>query len=232
MSVDLVVRDLARLSWTRIGHPPHSRVQGKTARSERSASRMPDRTPRRPPSTRPSARLPHLTADHPRPPRLDATPIRSRRTITRGSAPLAADRSVPGSPRTTPGAPPPPPAERDGLGVADDLGPDLDLRIGGPCGRSRRRTLMACRCEPPPTIAPRENTDACDDGPCGSRLAPGLLTTAAVGGGPRTIRAHDADAWRTAFSADGRRLATASSRENSLKLWTWRPGSSCRTSAA
>ena len=47
----------------------------------------------------------------------------------------------------------------------------------------------------------------------------GLLTTAAVGGGPRTIRAHDADAWRTAFSADGRRLATASSRENSLKLW-------------
>lgn len=47
----------------------------------------------------------------------------------------------------------------------------------------------------------------------------GLLTTAAVGGGPRTIQAHDADAWRTAFSADGRRLATASSRENSLKLW-------------
>jgi WD40 repeat protein len=45
------------------------------------------------------------------------------------------------------------------------------------------------------------------------------LTTAAIGGGPRTIQAHDADAWRTAFSADGRRLATASSRENSLKLW-------------
>ena len=47
----------------------------------------------------------------------------------------------------------------------------------------------------------------------------GLLTTAAVGGGPRNIQAHDAEAWRTAFSADGRRLVTASSRANSLKLW-------------
>ena len=46
--------------------------------------------------TRPSASLPDLTADHTRPPRLDATPIRPRRTITRGSATLAADRSAGG----------------------------------------------------------------------------------------------------------------------------------------
>ena len=52
----------------------------------------------------------------------------------------------------------------------------------------------------------------------------GLWTTAAVGGAPRTIQAHDADAWRTAFSADGRRLATASSGENSLKLWDLESG--------
>lgn len=47
----------------------------------------------------------------------------------------------------------------------------------------------------------------------------GMWTTVAIGGGPRTFQAHDADAWRTAFSADGRRLATASSTGNSLKLW-------------
>src|SRR5688500_13190697 len=48
----------------------------------------------------------------------------------------------------------------------------------------------------------------------------GLLTTAAFGGEPRTIRAHDADAWRIAFSADGRWLATASLRkEDSPKVW-------------
>ena len=35
--------------------------------------------PRRPPMTRPSASLPRLTADHPRPPRLDAP---SSRTVT------------------------------------------------------------------------------------------------------------------------------------------------------
>src|SRR5512135_3330359 len=110
MGVDLVIRDLALLSGTRIGHAPHARVQGKTARSGRPASRMPVRAPRRPPSARPSASHPALTADHPHPPRLDAALIRPRRTITRGSAPLAADRSEPGSPRTTPGAPPPPPA--------------------------------------------------------------------------------------------------------------------------
>src|SRR5262245_56457099 len=65
-----------------------------------------------PRSTRSSASLAHLPADHPRPPRLQATRIRPRRSITRGSAPLATDGSDPGSPRTTPGAPPPPPAGR------------------------------------------------------------------------------------------------------------------------
>ena len=44
--------------------------------SERSASRMPVRAHRRPPSARSSASLPHLTADHPRPPRLHVTLIR------------------------------------------------------------------------------------------------------------------------------------------------------------
>src|SRR4051812_39085923 len=43
-------------------------------------------------------------ADHPHRPRLDATLILPRRTITRGSAPLATDRYRPGLLRTTPGA--------------------------------------------------------------------------------------------------------------------------------
>jgi hypothetical protein len=47
-------------------------------RLRRAASRMPVRAPRRrPPSTRSSASRPHLTADRPRPPRLDATPLPS-----------------------------------------------------------------------------------------------------------------------------------------------------------
>src|SRR4051812_22896056 len=51
---------------------------------------------------------PHRMADHPRPPRLHFIPTRPRRTPILGSAPRAADRSDPGSPRITPGARPPP----------------------------------------------------------------------------------------------------------------------------
>jgi hypothetical protein len=76
MRVDLIDREPARRSWTRIGHRSHSRVQGKTARLMRPASPRPDQTRRRPRSTRSSARFPDLTADHPRPPRLYTTLIR------------------------------------------------------------------------------------------------------------------------------------------------------------
>jgi hypothetical protein len=45
MGVDLVVRDLARLSGTRTVHGPHPRVQGKTARMRRPAGQMPEPMP-------------------------------------------------------------------------------------------------------------------------------------------------------------------------------------------
>ena len=48
IGVDLVVRDFARLSRTRIPRPPRPRVKGNQRDSERSTSRMPDRTPRQP----------------------------------------------------------------------------------------------------------------------------------------------------------------------------------------
>src|SRR5512135_2457144 len=96
---DLPVRDLA---WTRIGQAPNDRVQRNTAKSmRRRAGRPTGRTDglRR---LDPRVYLRHPATDHRRPPRLDATSIRPRRTIIPGLAPPAADRSGPGSPRTTP----------------------------------------------------------------------------------------------------------------------------------
>src|SRR5262249_3706653 len=86
-------------------------VQGKNGEIRRGRqSGCPSERPDDPLRLGPRPVTLNLTADHPHPPRLDATPIRPRRTITRGSAPLAVDPSAPGPPPTTPGAPPPPPA--------------------------------------------------------------------------------------------------------------------------
>ena len=57
-------------------------MQQKSARPERTASRMLGRTPRRPDSTRCSASLPSAHGGPPRVPRLAATTTRPRGTIT------------------------------------------------------------------------------------------------------------------------------------------------------
>src|SRR5262249_34979117 len=84
MSVDLVIRDLARLTRTSMGHGPNAQVKGIIG--EIGAVGGPDGRQKASMASvgSTSASLPYLKADHPRPPRLHATTTRLLRGANTG----------------------------------------------------------------------------------------------------------------------------------------------------
>jgi len=127
MCVDLTVRDLARLSWTRIGVVPNALVQeiigeigasgAPDARSNASIDpRRPDPRHVPPPHGGPSLSSSAVPRSHP-----TATDAHSGTQCCSQSIDPPQDRreQLPGHGHLRQ-------LERDGLRVADDLGPDLD----------------------------------------------------------------------------------------------------------